>query len=882
MRTGLLQTPKTYRQRHSLGLIGRCNSLLIVVSVVFGSLVACEPATGQTTFREILSVARKDAAAALKAAEKFTKNVDAKSGNLEHARTLEFLARYYFKSHKSRLANERLQRAQTIAEKYDDRMLLARIWQLYSALYETSGRYKEGVEAADRALGFLAENEPYRAVCLNERGSNLASLKRFDEATADFRRALELAQQAKNERLAVMVRVNLANVFGLLKQFDESLKINQEAIKEARNLKDDYLISSILVQLGNDEISLAGSAEKLSAEKRTLVQKYYNEALQIAGKHQYLLTAAIALSGLGDLAAIEHDHKQARYYFQRALQTYQQVGDLPGILQTSTRLTALINAPRPEVAQVDIDQLRLNLQNARNSGDTPGAILIVDELVDAYRKLDQQDELISMLTLKIDLMTDLFNETAERAVQEGSTAIAVAQKQHELDRSKEQALYNQMKLANRNRQVFIVQSVAIGSLLAAGVFLFLWRRNTVLSKRLRQTNATLRQEEQKTLLMERHLAQQEKLESLSTMSAGVMHDFNNYLSAIVADAEVGINAGQPELKDRQFETVIDTALCAADLTKGLSDYLGSGELRFHVFSGSELVQQLDTLIHSLVDDRIDLQIDHSIDTLPVFGDINAIRNVIINIVKNSVEACRDQKSPRIFVKLSPIEVNGTDCLEILVEDDGPGIPAPLLKRITEPFFSTKGTGRGLGLASSKGIIESHDGKMEIASTPGQGTRVKILIPIEQPKVGSPEADVISSIEMSSMESQDESRNRILYVDDDELVRRAMHSLLGNHYLTQTADSAEAAMAMIDGPDQKFDCVITDFDLTNANGLDLAQYVKSVWPNCKVILVSGYVERRFTTAEEIDLFLSKPFTHSMLLSSLNQLVQTQSHLVSKSG
>lgn len=251
----------------------------------------------------------------------------------------------------------------------------------------------------------------------------------------------------------------------------------------------------------------------------------------------------------------------------------------------------------------------------------------------------------------------------------------------------------------------------------------------------------LKAEEHKKL-MERQMEMAFKLESLGLLAGGVAHDFNNLLSVIKGNAEL-IREGMREeaLFHKNLDIIIQTSRHASDLCRQLMIYSGRGTLEEKVFYLTDLLQEMFPLIQSAVPKTISLVL--ALDkTLPLIkGDMSQIRRVIMNLTLNAKEAIGDNDGT-ITLSLSKLQVaedtmalwhlrpeNTAGPFVVLsVSDTGCGMSDAMQKRIFDPYFSTKFIGRGLGLSSVLGIVRAHKGGIEVQSTMGQGTQIRIFFP----------------------------------------------------------------------------------------------------------------------------------------------------------
>jgi signal transduction histidine kinase len=242
--------------------------------------------------------------------------------------------------------------------------------------------------------------------------------------------------------------------------------------------------------------------------------------------------------------------------------------------------------------------------------------------------------------------------------------------------------------------------------------------------------------------LERRMLEQQKLESLSVLAGGVAHDFNNLLTGILGNAELlsMAHADNPGLRKSATAIVIG-AQRAADLVSKMLAYAGEGRVIAEQVNLDELVREMIELLQASTARHCTLEYTAS-DPLPrVKVDPTQVRQVILNLIVNASEAVDD--GGRITVS------GGTQALDaaalaamtfsadaepghfafVQVTDTGPGMDRATLSRIFDPFFSTKVTGRGLGLAAVQGIVRSHRGALQVTSAPGRGTTFTVWFPL---------------------------------------------------------------------------------------------------------------------------------------------------------
>ena len=255
------------------------------------------------------------------------------------------------------------------------------------------------------------------------------------------------------------------------------------------------------------------------------------------------------------------------------------------------------------------------------------------------------------------------------------------------------------------------------------------------------TDARAQDERERTF--ERRMQEAQRLESLGLLAGGIAHDFNNILLAVAGNAAIAKLDVAPKSAAMESISEIETATFrAADLTRQLLAYAGSGQLMVRNVEVAELVRDTVKLVRRVSANFVVVEVDAGSDPVYIEGDDVQLRQVVMNLVTNAYDALADSagrmqvcSGARHFgpeelalVRSGTIVTPGHYAF-ISVEDDGPGIPPERLSRIFEPFYSTKGAGRGLGLAAVIGIVNAHRGAIMVETEEDQGTTFTVLFPV---------------------------------------------------------------------------------------------------------------------------------------------------------
>ncbi len=394
------------------------------------------------------------------------------------------------------------------------------------------------------------------------------------------------------------------------------------------------------------------------------------------------------------------------------------------------------------------------------------------------------------------------------------------------------------------------------------------------------------QEEQELMLQQR--ARIRRLQSLGALAGGIAHDFNNLLLSISGNADLIRRQIQPDQATELCLEEVDRSVQRAEkLCRRLLAYSGSGRFFPAPTDLSQFVLSLKASLQQQVsDNRLDL--DLAEDLPPVEIDAEQVTDAILQLVANAGEASRPGDRIRIATRLLHCEPEdlpiGTDgeqllagdylCLE--VHDQGCGMDPEALEHVFEPFYTTKFTGRGLGLPSVMGIMRGHHGLMRIRSRAKVGTSVELLFPpaTQQRRVASslPEAEHHDN----SHDQKPESPSRTVLVADDEpsvlsLVRRM---LTRAGYEVCTACDGQEAMEVFSQRRNELAAVILDATMPRKDGITALKELRAMDSDIPIILSSGYTQEEAAgrlEQREHSMFIQKPYRMEQLLKSLADLV-----------
>jgi signal transduction histidine kinase len=403
------------------------------------------------------------------------------------------------------------------------------------------------------------------------------------------------------------------------------------------------------------------------------------------------------------------------------------------------------------------------------------------------------------------------------------------------------------------------------------------RRVAERTAELAQANSELEHRvEERTREREAALAQvheMRKVESLGQLTGGVAHDFNNLLMAVLGNLELvrKFLPSDPKIR-RLIDGAIQGAERGATLTKRMLAFARRQELKPETVDVPNLVDSMVEMLRRSLGPGIQIKTDFETDLPPTRVDPNQLELALLNLALNARDAM--PLGGRLTIsahreRIGAGDVPGLqpgDYVCIAERDTGEGMDEVTLKRATEPFFTTKGAGRGtgLGLSMVDGLVAQSGGAMRITSQQGAGSTVELWLPVA-------EAEAIERPRPVAPQRVQESRCcRVLVIDDDPIVLAGTAAMLEDLGHTATeVDSAEQGLKILQS-DASIDLVITDHAMPGMTGTELAKRIRRKWPELPVIIATGYAELPGELDPSVPR-LSKPYRQQDLAAVVAQLV-----------
>ena len=389
--------------------------------------------------------------------------------------------------------------------------------------------------------------------------------------------------------------------------------------------------------------------------------------------------------------------------------------------------------------------------------------------------------------------------------------------------------------------------------------------------------------------LEAQIRHTQKLEGLGVLAGGIAHDFNNLLVGVLGYAGLALTKLDAESPARAYVENIETsAQRAAELTSQMLAYSGKAVFSVRPLSLSKLAQEMGNLLGAAVSKKAVLKY-HCDPSLPlIHGDSSQLHQVIMNLIINASEAIGDDQGV-ITLSTSTFQADreylATTFLDdelpaghyacLAVSDTGCGMDEETQSRIFDPFFSTKFTGRGLGLAAVLGIVRGHKGAIKVYSEEGQGTTVRVLLPVIESEAAQ---DGLRTVVEGTQDLVGwQGAGTILVADDQEASRAVAKEALEEHgfRVLMAADGREALNAFSDHADE-ISAVLLDLTMPVMGGDEAFEEIQKIRSEVPIILSSGYAEQDVTSrfvGKRPAAFLQKPYLVPALVRKIHDVLES---------
>lgn len=848
------------------------NRFAIILVLAWSPAMGAQDSDAVKQVNELLS---RDPVAAISTARELLE--DEGLTDVERARLLHLWARGLTMTGDFSGALSKLDEARRLAEVVDNQRLVTRILQAEAVASCEAGDFKRGAEAARAGIRLAKENgdKLLFGVLHSELGTNLYGQSDYEGAIAALSTALDVARNLRKPKLHAMVVGNLASIQDELGNFARATELQREALKFFEEADNQILIASTKVNLANSLLNqhMIDEAEPL-----------FQETIELAKKLNLLNLLAMAHAGCGDVALYRSDVAQAEIEYRLAREIWEQLGDQSGLLMIVERSARIEGLKSHDIAAdpQTVEELEAAFPAALEAGNKKQAIAIAGPLVAEYESREQWQQALQLTKLVAELEQQIWSDENRVLMADAESQLELLEKEKQIETLNHTNQVQDLELRNQRIVRLLFTVALVLSFIVIGV---VWRSLIVRRRayqNLEHAHAERRRQEQRHIELERKLADQNKTESLRIMAGGVAHDFNNLMTGVVGQAEVGRLKAETHEKNEHFEHIVDAARQASGLTSQLISFAGSSVNRTNCLDLGQVLTSTTGLLQSIAKPTAEITSQASNDPLPVVGDETQIRQVLVNLVKNAAESIEHHGKIRITagrktlstsdlttMPLGGENAQGEHCF-LSVQDDGCGMDPDLQNKIFDPFFSTKFVGRGLGLASVMGIVRSHRGAIRVESEVDVGTIFTVYLPLSsQRQIDSASGHATRAVDVPGSQAR---QIGVMFVDDDPLVRQSTTKLLAAYgFQVFSAESAEAAVDVAEQHRGEIHVAVIDYAMTGHNGIWLAERLNEKAPEIKRILCSGYTEDTIRKTDLFEAFLPKPYVAVDLVELLERTV-----------
>jgi len=376
--------------------------------------------------------------------------------------------------------------------------------------------------------------------------------------------------------------------------------------------------------------------------------------------------------------------------------------------------------------------------------------------------------------------------------------------------------------------------------------------------------------------------QLQKTESLSRMAGAISHHINNQLQAVMFSLELINDVADEHPELAKTKSIITTAIHSTEKASGISrlllTYLAKVPVTLEPLDLSDACRQAQTIWQESKHDTVDFRVDLPDEGPVISSNASQLQTLITHLITNAYEACENRKGS-VTLKITsserqaipttscyPVDFQPTSqqyaCIE--VADTGCGIPQEMFEQLFDPFYSTKFTGRGMGLSVALGIVRAHQGVIAVESQVEHGSVFRVFLPITDKTLLKKETPLLSNKQLLG-------GGTVLVVEDVPLIRElvsTMLKLLG--FTVLPAEDGVQALELFDQHQKDIVCVISDIVMPKMNGWETLKALRRRSPGVPVIFASGYTEAQLLEEshdEMPDLYLEKPFQFAKLKDAL---------------
>ena len=399
------------------------------------------------------------------------------------------------------------------------------------------------------------------------------------------------------------------------------------------------------------------------------------------------------------------------------------------------------------------------------------------------------------------------------------------------------------------------------------------------TEELREAYESLKEETREREKAEFQLRQSQKMEAIGTLAGGIAHDFNNILASVLGFTEMAIDdVPDRPLVEKNLRNVLKSAMRARELVKQILAFSRKTNYERGPLALTPILRETVQLLRASIPTTIDIRLSVIATSDMIRANPVEVQQILMNLATNASLAMQE-KGGTVEISLSDIDfeseapvpdadVEPGEYAQLMVKDTGIGMAHDVMKRVFEPFFTTRevGKGTGMGLAVVYGIVKDLQGMVTVESEQGVGSTFRVLLP--KVKTRAEDKDIHTAQIRGGKE-------RILFVDDEDMLTEWGQALLGRLGYTVTAftDSMGALNAVSSDP-SRFDLVITDQTMSGLTGIQLTKEILKINPDIPIILCTGHSETispDIAKESGIREYLMKPLARQELAEAVRRVL-----------
>ena len=380
--------------------------------------------------------------------------------------------------------------------------------------------------------------------------------------------------------------------------------------------------------------------------------------------------------------------------------------------------------------------------------------------------------------------------------------------------------------------------------------------------------------------MEAQLRQSQKMEAVGLLAGGVAHDFNNLLTVITGYTDLLIAAFQENGDNyKKLKHIRESAISASQLTAQLLAFSRRQILKPEVINLNDTIRKMKSILRRVIKESVKLELILDDNLNNIKTDPLQMEQIIMNLATNANDAMENGGTLTIETKnvfldeeytVKHVGTKSGAYVQMKIIDTGAGIDEKVLENIFEPFYTTKemGRGTGLGLATVYGIIKQSGGNIWVDSTPGRGSSFNIYLPQCDEKL------TIQDIQKEKKEVIAGNETILVVEDQQDILELISMSLSDSGYKVLVASDGNEAMKLVVNYKKTIHLLLTDVIMPNINGQELAENLSVVYPDLKVIFMSGYADNAIARLGVLDVdqnFIQKPFTPLELVKKIQEIL-----------